>query len=67
MGVAKLLVMPTVKSRATAKANFLLLLIRVWLSELVERFIYLNFIGFLLFVCITKIKLLKGTIQYIVQ
>lgn len=68
LGVAKLLVTPTVRSRATAMANFLLLLRRVWLSELVECFIYLKFyLFFLLLVDITKIELLISTIQYIVH
>lgn len=50
VGLAKLLVTPTVRSRATAMANFLLLLRRVWLREMVERFIYLKF--YLVFYCL---------------
>ena len=72
VGAAKLLPMPTVKNRAAIKANFLVPFIRAWLILLLRSNIYLVFtclrnLVCLLFVCITKIMIKEGTIQYIVH
>src|ERR1700755_3776 len=67
VGAAKLLPIPTVRSRAIIKANFFVPFMMVRRRVLVERNIYLGFFCFLLFVCITKIMTKMSTIQYIVH